>query len=202
MRLCGLYRPESVSPRPPSGPLSLRLCLSRSLSASLASFSVWRVLAVWAASSPAWPFLCCARPSAFFSSSPVTAPAASFILPLALSSMAHYSFPTAREGGRRYLSAYRPVVVYLQPTLHRLQHLVGAVEGVGARVPYPVDHLLGRVVALGGGDDLLLVGWEVYVRQVLLELAQVEVAQVAQIAKTHAVDLPYRVLRHRRTSYP
>src|SRR5919202_5477131 len=70
----------------PSGPLSLRRCLSRSLSACLASFSVWRVLALWAASSPAAPFLCWALPSAFFSSSPVKAPAASFILPLALSS--------------------------------------------------------------------------------------------------------------------
>src|SRR5215212_4539954 len=87
-RVSSGYRPERVSPRPPSGPLSLRFCLSRSLSASLASFSVCLVLALCAASSPAAPFLCWARPSAFFSSSPVKTPAASFILPLILSSIA------------------------------------------------------------------------------------------------------------------
>src|SRR5918995_3459325 len=86
-----------VSPTlPNSPPLSLRCCLSRSLSASLASFSVCLLLAFWAASSPAAPFLCWAWPSAFLSSSPVTAPAASFILPLAFSSIVTPSWPPVR----------------------------------------------------------------------------------------------------------
>src|SRR3712207_8485786 len=48
--------------RSKSPPLSLRRCLSRSFSACLASASVCLVLAFWVASSPAWPFLCWARP--------------------------------------------------------------------------------------------------------------------------------------------
>jgi hypothetical protein len=68
--------------------VSLHRRLSCSLSASLASYSVRLVIALLAASSPAWPYLCWARPSAYFSSSPVTAPAASFILRLAFSSIA------------------------------------------------------------------------------------------------------------------
>jgi hypothetical protein len=47
--------------------------------------------------------------------------------------------------------------VYLELTLYRLQHLVGAVEIILARVPYTVDHLLGGVVALGSGGNLLFV---------------------------------------------
>jgi hypothetical protein len=38
----------------------------------------------------------------------------------------------------------------LQSALYRLQNLVWAVENAGARVPYLVDHLLGRAVALNG----------------------------------------------------
>jgi hypothetical protein len=64
--------------------VSLHRRLSCSLSASLASFSVRLVFTLWVASSPAWPYFCWALPSAYFSSSAVTARAASFILPLAL----------------------------------------------------------------------------------------------------------------------
>jgi hypothetical protein len=65
---------------------------------------------------------------------------------------------------------------------------LGIVEGVGARVLYLVDHLLRRVVVLDLRYDLVLAGREVQVRQVLLELSQVEIAKVAQITqvtKTH-----------------
>jgi hypothetical protein len=68
--------------------VSLHRRLSCSLSAPLASVSVRLVFALLAASSPAWPYLCWARPSAYFSSSPVTGRTASFILPLALASIA------------------------------------------------------------------------------------------------------------------
>ena len=63
--------------------MSLHSRLSCSLSAPLASVSVRLVFALWVASSPAWPYLCWALPSAYFSSSPVTGRTASFILPLA-----------------------------------------------------------------------------------------------------------------------
>src|SRR5215212_9520123 len=66
-------------------PVSLRRCRSSSLSSFLASASAWRVFSLCLASSAASALLCSARPSAFLASSPVIAPAASFILPLAFS---------------------------------------------------------------------------------------------------------------------
>jgi hypothetical protein len=39
--------------------------------------------------------------------------------------------------------------------LDGLQHLVGAVEGLGRRVPYLADQILRGAVALGVGGDLL-----------------------------------------------
>jgi hypothetical protein len=83
-----IYRSlDKVSVTPPSSPLSLRRCLSRSLSACLASSSARLVFSFYVASSSAEAFLCCARPSALRSSLPIRAPAASFTLPLALSSI-------------------------------------------------------------------------------------------------------------------
>ena len=67
------YRPDKVSPTLSSNPLSLRSCLSRSLSASLALVCSWRILSFCAASSPAAATLCWAWPSAFLPSSPVMA---------------------------------------------------------------------------------------------------------------------------------
>ena len=69
-----LSRPDNESVTPPNRPLSLTSCLSRSLSAALASFFAWLVLAFCAASFSASAFLCCARPSSFLASSPVKAP--------------------------------------------------------------------------------------------------------------------------------
>src|SRR5215211_5187851 len=57
-----------------------------------------------------------------------------------------------RPGRRESLCA----VVCLELPLHRLQDLVGAVEGLLARVPYAVDHLLWGFVALGRGGYLFL----------------------------------------------
>ncbi len=67
----------------------------------------------------------------------------------------------------------------LPAALHGLQDLVGAVEGLSARVPYLLNQLLRSIVALGVGGDLLLACREVNALQVLLKLTQVEVAQVS-----------------------
>src|SRR5215213_6503068 len=67
----------------------------------------------------------------------------------------------------------------LYSPLHRLQDLIGAVEGVFARVPYLIDHLLWGIVALEVREHLVLSGGEVHVGQELLELAEVEVAKIA-----------------------
>src|SRR5215217_6956775 len=64
---------------------------------------------------------------------------------------------------------------------HRLQHLLWAVEALGCRVPYLSDHGLRSTVALGTGGYLLLVGREIHAPQILLEFAQVEVTQTAQV---------------------
>jgi hypothetical protein len=74
--------------------------------------------------------------------------------------------------------------------LHRLQDLIGAIEGVFARVPYLIEHLLWGIVALEVREHLVLTGGEVHVGHKLLELAEVEVAKVAYIAKTHVVVPP------------
>ena len=79
----------------------------------------------------------------------------------------------------------KPLAGSLIAPSHRLQYLVGIVEGVGARVLYLIDYLLWRVVVLDLRYDLVLACREVHVRQVLLELAQVEIAQIAQVAKAH-----------------
>jgi hypothetical protein len=66
----------------PSKPLSLSSCFSRSFSACLAAAWACLVFSLCSASFSASAFLCRDRPYAFRSSSPVMAPAASFILPL------------------------------------------------------------------------------------------------------------------------
>jgi hypothetical protein len=78
-----------------------------------------------------------------------------------------------------------PLAGSLVAPSHRLQYLVGIVEGVGARVLYLIDYLLWRVVVLDLRYDLVLACREAHVRHVLLELAQVEIAQIAQVAKAH-----------------
>src|SRR5215212_10240071 len=64
---------------------------------------------------------------------------------------------------------------------HRLQHLLWAIEALGCRVPYLSNHGLWSTVALGTGGYLLLVGREIHAPQILLEFAQVEVTQTAQV---------------------
>jgi hypothetical protein len=54
--------------------------------------------------------------------------------------------------------------------LHRLQDLVGAVEGVLARVPYLLHEVLRGAVALGVRGYLLLLGGEVNALQVLTDM--------------------------------
>jgi len=69
---------------------------------------------------------------------------------------------------------------------HRLQHLLWALEALGGRIRDLSDHGLRSTVALGAKGYLLFVGREVYAPQVLLEFAQVEVAQTAQGIHAHS----------------
>jgi hypothetical protein len=64
---------------------------------------------------------------------------------------------------------------------HRPQYLLWAIEALDRGVPYPSHHGLRSLVALGVGGYLPLVGRELRVPQVLLEFAQVEVAQTARV---------------------
>src|SRR5918994_4658937 len=64
------------------------------------------------------------------------------------------------------------------PATNDLQHLLGAVEALGGRVPDLVDYVLRRAVALGVGGHLFLLGGEFHPLQLLLELTHVEVTQV------------------------
>ena len=59
-------------------------------------------------------------------------------------------------GARPQLTSSCPVLVYLQPSLYHLQDLIGAIEALGASVPYLLDDLLRGVVALGRGGDPLV----------------------------------------------
>jgi hypothetical protein len=63
--------------------------------------------------------------------------------------------------------------------LHCLQDLIGAIEGVFAGVAYLIDYLLWGVVALEVREHLVFSGGKVHVGQKLLELPEVEVAEVA-----------------------
>src|SRR5215204_759 len=90
----------------------------------------------------------------------------------------------------REFPGYRSEVEILACSLpvpsHRLQYLLGVVEGVGAGVLYLVNNLLRRIVILEFRYDLILAGREVQIRQVLRDLSQVQIAQrVTQIAKAH-----------------
>jgi hypothetical protein len=64
------------------------------------------------------------------------------------------------------------------PATNDLQHLLGAVEALGGRVPDLVDQVLRRAVALGVGGYLFLLGGEFHPLQLLLELTHIEVTQV------------------------
>src|SRR5215213_6727186 len=86
-----------------------------------------------------------------------------------------------------------PIVGSLVTPSHRLQYLVGIVEGVLARDPYLIDHLLRCVVVLDLRYDPIPAGRRVQVRQVLLQLPQIEVEQIAQVAKAHVL-IPPRAL--------
>jgi hypothetical protein len=75
---------------------------------------------------------------------------------------------------------------YLLAALHHPQHLIGAVEALGVRVPDLLDQLLRSIVALGGIGHRILLCREPHARQKLLEGCRVEVAEVAQVACAHA----------------
>src|SRR5215208_654055 len=95
-----------------------------------------------------------------------------------------------RPGPREDLGSRSEVAVLagsLPVSSHRLQYLISIVERVGARILYLIDHLLRCIVVLDLRNDLILAGREVQVWQVLLELSQVEITQVAQIAKAHVL---------------
>src|SRR5919107_634798 len=110
------------------------------------------------------------------------------------------SGPRAFPGSR---SEVEILACSLPVPAHRLQYLFGVVEGVGARVPYLVDHILWRPIILDLRYDLVLAGREVKVRQELLELSQVEITQVAQIAKAHCLVPPISSFYQRQVrSYP
>jgi hypothetical protein len=62
--------------------------------------------------------------------------------------------------------------------LHYLKHLLRAVEALGRRVPDLLHEILGGTVTFGIGGDLFLLSGEVHPSEVLLELTEVEVAEV------------------------
>src|SRR5215218_11495953 len=91
-----------------------------------------------------------------------------------------------RSGRAIGLCARRTAAPCFLAPLHRLQDLVGAGELLGVRVPDLLHQLLRGAVTLRSRGDPLLVGREPHARQVLLEGRHVEVAEVAQVTRTHA----------------
>jgi hypothetical protein len=63
--------------------------------------------------------------------------------------------------------------------LHYLKHLRGTVEALGRRAPNLLHEVLRSAVALSVGGDLFFLSGEVYTSEVLLELTEVEVTEVA-----------------------